>query len=137
MFKFVSKKLCRDLAFFGFAGTAGFLVDTVILYLLKEQLGSYWARAISFLCAVFVTWLLNRNTTFRDNARDTGALSEFLHYAGIMMAGGVVNYAAYAISISLIPSVYAEPIFGVMIGSLAGMGVNFLQLRLILYRRKE
>ncbi len=63
------EKVARELFFFIFAGTIGFLVDTGVLYLVKAQCGLYWGRAISFLCAASVTWILNRSRTFQVDTR--------------------------------------------------------------------
>lgn len=131
------KRLVRELLLFGLVGTAGFVADTTVLYLFRGSVGNYWARAISFPCAVFVTWILNRNLTFRRKSSNRTAGQEFLRYFAMMVAGGAVNYLAYAALISWSPTVHRLPILGVAAGSLAGMAVNYLQLRLVMYKHDK
>jgi putative flippase GtrA len=67
----VKKELLR----FAIAGTVGFVVDAGVLYLVKDSLGYYLGRALSFFLAVFCTWLLNRQFTFHQKA---SGVSRFL-----------------------------------------------------------
>ncbi|WP_280174532.1 hypothetical protein [Pantoea rodasii] len=46
----------------------GFLIDAGALYLAKPFVGIYFGRLISFFLAVMVTWLFNRNVTFKKIA---------------------------------------------------------------------
>ncbi len=117
----------RKFFLFGIAGGAGFVVDTAILYLLKGTLGPYGARAMSFLCAVFTTWLINRSFAFKAQRADHLPIwREFLHYLGAMILGGVVNYAIYAILVATIPLFAEYLILAVAAGVAGGMVVNFL-----------
>ncbi len=130
-------KLFRQMLLFGLVGTAGFIVDTAILYLFKDSVGNYWGRAISFPCAVFVTWILNRNLTFRSKTSNKSSAGEFVHYFAMMIAGGTVNYLAYAALVAWSVTVHQFPILGVAAGSLAGMLVNYLQLRLVMFKHDK
>ncbi len=131
------KTLFKQFLMFGLAGIAGFCVDAGILYLLKGMLGIYWARAISFLCAVCTTWVFNRNFTFSDRMSNRSILGEFVSYFGMMLAGGAANLLCYVLMVSGIEFVRQHPVLGVVGGSLAGMGVNYLQLRLIMFRHPK
>jgi putative flippase GtrA len=102
----------RELFLFGLVGIAGFVVDTGILYLLKSALGLYYARLISFTCAVFATWILNRHLTFRKRASGLSLTHEFSRYFGLMLSGGVVNYATYALLIYFYDYVARQPVWG-------------------------
>lgn len=128
------KTLLREFLLFGLVGAAGFIADTAILYLLRDSMGNYWARAISVPCAVFVTWVLNRNLTFGSKCSKKAPWLEFAHYFAMMIVGGVVNYLAYAALVAWSPTVRQFPVLGVAAGSLAGMFVNYLQLRLGMYK---
>ncbi|MFC3217069.1 GtrA family protein [Comamonas sp. JC664] len=46
------------------AGSLAFVVDVVVLTLLRDVLGVYAARAVSFWLAATTTWLINRNISF-------------------------------------------------------------------------
>ena len=131
------KRLFGEVALFGAVGTAGFVVDTAILYSLRPFMGNYAARVISFICAVVVTWLLNRNLTFRHKTSRISPGREFLRYLGMMIAGGAINYLTYAILVAKYEFVHQQPVWGVAAGSLAGMTVNYLQLRLVMFRHMK
>ena len=126
----------RKFLLFGLAGGAGFVVDTAILYLLKGALGLYGARAISFLCAVATTWIINRSFAFKGQSANLPVWREFLHYLGAMILGGVVNYAVYAALVATIPLVAEQPVLGVAAGVVAGMFVNFLLADKLVFRQK-
>ena len=116
----------RKFLLFAIAGGAGFVVDTGVLYLLKGALGLYGARAVSFVCAVATTWIINRSFAFKGQSANLPIWREFLHYLGAMILGGAVNYAVYAAPVATIPLVAAQPVLGVAAGVVAGMFVNFL-----------
>jgi putative flippase GtrA len=132
----VNAATLRKFVLFGIAGGAGFVVDTAVLYLLKGALGLYGARVVSFLCAVFTTWLINRTVAFKGQPADVPIWREFLHYLGAMILGGAVNYAVYAALVATVPLVAAQPVLGVAAGVIAGMFVNFLLADKLVFRQK-
>ncbi len=122
---------------FGIAGLIGFLVDSGVLYLLKEAMGVYAARAVSFIAAAFSTWLFNRAITFREQKSGHSTSKEFGLYLALMMIGGSVNYGVYALLISREALVAQHPVLGVAAGSLAGMVINLLTSRFLLFRHSH
>jgi putative flippase GtrA len=92
----------------------------------------YLARIISFLVAASATWLLNRRYTFEVERRPTHA--EWVRYMAFMVLGALVNYGAFAMSITVWELVRAQPWLGVAVGSIAGLGINFLTSRLLVFR---
>lgn len=126
----------KELALFGVAGTAGFLIDSAVLYLLKGTLGLYGARASSFLCAVIGTWLINRRLTFRHSPSNLSLHKEFAKYLIMMLLGGTANYAVYALSVYANSTVHEHPVIGVALGSLAGMVINYAQMKFLLFKAK-
>lgn len=134
----------RPLALFGMSGCLALLLDMGVLYLCRPALGDYGARAVSFWAAATFTWGFNRRLTFGPNgtaAQATGPSptrmgigAEYLAYLSSMLAGGVVNYGAYAASVHWVDAVRAQPVWGVVIGSLTGLTINFLSARRILQR---
>lgn len=128
--------MSRQFLRFALAGGIGFLVDAGVLYaMLWIGTGPYIGRVISFLCAVFVTWQTNRRLTF---ATDHGKsiLREFAEYLLAMMAGGLCNYAAYAVALRLLPAGQATPLVAVAVGSIAGMFVNFASAKWWVFRAR-
>jgi putative flippase GtrA len=127
----------RQTLLFGLVGGVGFLVDAGVLYLLKGSIGLYWGRAVSFFCAAGATWILNRTFTFDGRSSGHHPLKEMLFYVGLMMIGGAVNYGAYAVLVANSALVARFPVLGVAAGSIAGMGVNLLTSRFLLFRHAE
>lgn len=128
------KGVIREIAVFGMVGTAGFVIDTAVLYLLRDTLGLLVARVPSFLAAVATTWWLNRRFTFRDRPSGLGKGQEFRRYLALMLLGGGVNYASYAALLLAFEFVRHHPVLGIAAGSIAGMGANLLSARLLLFR---
>lgn len=122
---------------FVLSGIIGFMTDTGILYLLKDFLGLYGARAISFVSAVFATWVFNRSITFRNRTSGHAKAREFGIYIALMLAGGSINYAIYAFMIASYAIVAQQPVLGVACGSIAGMTINLLTSRFLLFRHQQ
>ena len=127
-------KVAREFLLFGMAGVCGFIVDTAVLYALEEALGPFYARGVSFLCAVLTTWLMNRAFAFRKRESAMSKKREFLFYLALMLAGGAANYGVYSWLVVAYPLVQQHLIIGVAAGSLAGMVINFFVSRYWLYR---
>ena len=51
-----------------------------------------------------------------------------------MLGGGVINYLCSAIAVALLPPGPLAPMVGVAIGSIAGMSVNFISSKLLVFR---
>jgi putative flippase GtrA len=131
------KKALRELFYFGISGVFGFLVDTGILYLLKGYLGPFIARGFSFFAAVIVTWLFNRSITFKEKRSGMKPKTEFLSYFLLMLCGGIINYAVYSWLITAYKIALINPVIGVAAGSIAGMMVNMMTSRFIVFRKKN
>lgn len=119
---------------FCIVGTIGFVIDAGILQLLVIGMHAnpYAARVVSFFAAASTTWFLNRHFTFQVKHRATR--KEWLHYVGLMVCGACVNYGAYAVCIAFWLEAKMHPWYGVAVGSIAALGVNFTSSRL-LFRR--
>ena len=119
---------------FGIAGGIGFVVDIAVLYLaMAAGTNFYLGRGISFICAVFATWQVNRNFAFKPS----GSLSlwaEWWRYFVAMLGGGCVNYLSSALAVAVLPPGPLTPMLGVAIGSVAGMAVNFISAKLLVFR---
>ncbi len=122
---------------FALSGVAGFIVDSAVLYLFKDIMGLYAARLVSFLCAAFSTWLINRTITFRNQNSGHSKVKEFGLYLALMSIGGGINYGVYALMIARYSMIALYPVFGVAAGSLAGMTVNLFTSRFFLFRFRQ
>ncbi|MDG2375029.1 MAG: GtrA family protein [Woeseiaceae bacterium] len=124
--------------FFRFAvvGTIGFVIDAgVLLYVLSLDFDFYSARAISFLCAVTCTWLLNRVFTFRDRNEDL--VGQWVRFASVNLIGGLINYGIYAVLVWQLAIVQTWPMLGVAAGSIAGMFINFALSRRYVFEHSD
>lgn len=119
---------------FAIIGTLGFIVDSTVLYLLKESLGLYFARIISFCCAVFVTWFFNRMVTFRSRRSGLSQGREFWLYFKFMLVGGGINYLSYALAVTCFTITKLHPVVAVALGSLSGLIVNYLTSKYFVYK---
>lgn len=122
---------------FAVAGIAGFVVDAGVLYLcLAAGLGYFAGRMVSFLCAVFCTWQINRRFTFASLPVDGSLWSEWWRYLAAMSAGGAVNYAAYSVSVLTLKGIPLLPLLSVAIGSISGLAVNFIGAKLWVFKQR-
>jgi len=130
------RSVIHQLFWFGVSGVLGLLVDMGVLWLLTPWLGLYGGRVLSFLCAASSTWAFNRRQTFSPTGRQGKTLAaEYLAYLGTMSVGGVINYSAYVAFVQHFPDWPGSAMWGVAVGSLAGMCVNFLSARFLIFRR--
>jgi putative flippase GtrA len=129
-------KVGREFLLFALVGVIGLVVDVVVLYLLAPWLGWYAARVFSFLAAATTTWAFNRRYTFasRIDAGDS-VWHEYASYLATMAAGAVLNYGAYVLTLHWVEGRWAAAL-GVAVGSVAGMGANFLSARYLVFRSK-
>lgn len=132
-------KAGREFLAFAVVGAAGFVVDVAVLYLAAPLLGWYGARVLSFLAAATATWALNRRYTFAAR-RSSGAakpiVREYLGYLVTMLGGAVVNYGAYVLVLHWLEGPWV-PALGVAAGSCAGLAVNFLAARHLVFKSRR
>ena len=122
---------------FALAGVAGFAVDAAVLFLTLGVLGPYLGRVLSFLAAVAATWVINRRYAFVDRASGNSLAVEFLSYLMAMLAGGAVNLGVYAALVGTFGASGVIPFAGVAAGSLAGMVVNLVLARFLVFRHQR
>ncbi|MDQ0588622.1 GtrA family protein [Variovorax paradoxus] len=128
-------KLGRQFLSFAVVGAIGFVVDVAVLYLVAPLLGWYGARVLSFLAAATATWALNRRYTFKARDANASVLREYLGYLVTMLGGAVVNYGAYVLVLHWASGAWA-PAAGVALGSCAGLAVNFLSARYLVFKAR-
>jgi len=75
---------------------------------------------------------MNRRYTFE--VEQSAAHAEWMRYVAFMVLGALVNYGAFAISIAIWELARAQPWLGVAVGSVAGLGINFLTSRRLVFR---
>ncbi len=125
----------RYTSFFRFCvvGTIGFITDATVLALLLENgVSHYVARILSFPVAVFVTWWLNRIWTFSTASR-TRTGRQIMRYFTIQILGAIVNLMTYMLVLLFIEKTVVNAIFALSVGSAAGLVVNYLGARRIVF----
>ena len=130
-------RIRRQFLRFSLIGCAGFIVDVASLYLLRELgLDLYSARLLSFTLAVTFTWIGNRHYTFgvQSGRRDT-LPGEWFRYFLSMSFGGLLNYGVYAVLITGLALAREHPWLAVAAGTGAGLVLNFVLARRLLYQR--
>lgn len=124
----------RQFLRFGLVGCIGFVVNSAVLYAAIGFAGTgpYLGRVLSYLAAATTTWYLNRIITFVDSRSDN-VRQEWLRFLLVNSLGGCVNYLTYAAYLRLTSSAGAGPLIGVALGSCAGLVVNFILSRRLVF----
>jgi putative flippase GtrA len=118
---------------FGMVGTAGVVVDTLVIYALRRSIGPAAAGIVSYLVAATCSWALNRSWTFRG--RGSGAWhTQWMRFLMANLPGAVLNRGTYLILIASSPLCLAYPVVPVAAGAIAGMFVNFGLSRRLVFR---
>lgn len=129
-------KAGREFLFFAAAGVAGLGVDVGVLYLAAPLLGWYVARVLSFLAAATATWALNRRYAFATRHSGVSLLREYLGYLLTMLGGAFLNYGVYVLVLHNFAGPWV-PAAGVALGSLAGLVLNFLSARHLVFKSRR
>lgn len=121
---------------FGLVGSAGFVIDTAVVYTLRAAVGLYVAGLISYIAAATGTWFGNRAWTFRaQTARSRRAAHrQWAVFLGVNLGGFCLNRGAYFTLITYSPFCRAWPAVAVAAGALAGMALNFTLSRRVVFR---
>jgi putative flippase GtrA len=129
-----SPPVSREFLAFAAIGAAAFFVDAGVLQaLLGLGFGFYLGRLASWLCAATFTWYLNRRLTFRG-ATGSPRLRQWLAFLAANSVGGAVNYSVYATCIVLSDTARRWPVLAVGAGSAAGLALNFVLSRRLVFR---
>jgi len=120
---------------FALIGTIGFLVDAIILllcfYLLTFSIE--FSRLISFLFAVFVTWILNRKFTFSSYKNRTKK-KEYSLYFFMQALGVLINYSIFLFLIYINEFFKEYIIIPLAIASLIVMFFNYFISKKVVFK---
>jgi putative flippase GtrA len=126
----------REFARFCLVGSLGFGLATAILYaMLALGAGFYGGYGVAFVATVTLTWWLNRGFTFGD--RSQNMLRQWAQFMLSNAAAGIVNYAAFALLIAVYAPARERPILATAAGALAGLAVNFLAAKHLVFRGRS
>ncbi len=135
-------------------GLVGLFVDIVVLSAVLNFLNPVYARIISFLVAVCVTYWLNRQFVFADEAKKINWMAGFVRFFSANALGGAANYLTYLAFVYLSPlkdwiqalgagldevvgvQQYVEwgPLLAVIPGTLVGLVFNFSMTMLFVFK---
>ena len=91
-------KTLKQALWFCVAGVLGFLVEVSILQVgISMSLGPIWPRLLSLPTAIWATYLVNKNLSFKTKAK--GDNQYFLSYFFGMLFGAAVNFGIYIAAI--------------------------------------
>lgn len=127
--------VARQFTSFVSAGAIGFLIDASIFLTLTQQGGWSipWARALSALCSITATWIINRHLTFAaQRSRNKGA--EYTRYLLAQIVGLAINLGTFAVCLAAAPTMRRYPIVALVVGASTALLVNFLTARSIAFR---
>ncbi len=114
----------------------GLGVDVSLLHLmLWVGLEPAWARVISLLCAMHVTFVINGVHVFRQLERGR-LVSQWARYMACNGFGNACNYWIFVTMVSTHWPIVASPTFAVAVGSLCAWMINFAATRLWVFPRR-
>jgi putative flippase GtrA len=87
----------KRIASFLIVGGVGFVVDVGVLLSLMHfaRMDAFSARLVAIACALFCTWMLNRNFTFDKGAHSLA--KEGARYWSVGISSSLVNYFVYSV----------------------------------------
>ncbi|WP_343669776.1 GtrA family protein [Paraburkholderia heleia] len=125
-------KLLGQIFRFAVVGTAGFVVNAVLVELLAHAWGPLYAQLLAFPIVATMTWYLNRRYTF--GASSHTVLQEWFRYVFANLLGWAANNGVYVLLVLNLAIAFRHPSIAVAAGSLAGMLFNFGVSRAVVFR---
>lgn len=122
---------------FFLVGAVGFLVDGGLLWLLLDALGPYVARGISFLTAVTVTYVLNRQFVFADRTEGLSWRASLAKYIAANSFGALLNLGIYTALVALAVPIAGQPLIAFAIASALALFVNFALTNFVVFGRRD
>ena len=94
----------------------------------------YPARAVSFTCAVTVTWICHRLWVFSER-RTPRKGREYVRFVLVQIAGALINLGIFVLCLELVPWMVRWPIVAVILGGLTALMFNFVALGRFVFNR--
>ena len=129
------KPSLRRLIFFLLVGAGGFVIDAGISTALVKLAGlsPFVARIPAFVAASMATFAGNRQFTFAE--RHAPLVKGWLVYVSSTALGALLNYGVFCVAISLLrQTVWSVPL-AIGLGSVAGLGVNYVCASTLVFKK--
>lgn len=115
-------------------GGVGFLVDGGGMMTLNSLYS--WppleARLLSFPLAVTVTWLLNRQWTFR-HGEVRASHKRYGYYVLVQVIGMLINLGVFAILVHLFAEMAAFPIVALAVAAIVSLGFTYTMSKHVVF----
>lgn len=119
---------------FATVGVSISLIDVLVLYaLLGLGVNPYLGRAVSLAAAMAAGYALNRYFTFHHLETGRALWHSLLRHYSVHAVGAGINIAVYSLVLQVglemgreIAASATLPLLGVWIGGMAGLGLNFI-----------
>ena len=123
---------------FALVGTAGFVVDESVLFVMQRFIGldPLTGRVVSILAAMTFTWWGNRNLTFHDHkAFGAAAMArEWMRFVAANLLGALINYGSFAALVHFAPTPANNPYLATAVGVGIGLLFNFTLSKRLVFR---
>ena len=126
--------LVVQFAQFGTVGVIGFVVDTAVVYAMRDWAGLYVAGTAAYAVAVTTTWWLNRVWTFRSAGNGGPMHHQWLKFVVANLPGLCLNLGTYFVLVAFVPLCITYPVIAIGAGAIAGMFANFALSRAVVFR---
>lgn len=129
--------MAREFPRFLVVGSIGFVIDAGLLHLLVTYtpLNPYAGRVVSYLIAASLTWVMNRNFTFRaQSSAPIDAPRQWARYIGVNGIGGVINWIVYSLGVAYFDVMREFLFLAVAAGSLVALLFNFYSNKYWVFR---
>jgi putative flippase GtrA len=127
-------QVLAQMAQFGTVGLIGFVVDTAVVYAVRNLVGLYVAGTLAYGVAVTTTWWLNRIWTFRGLGNIGPKHRQWMKFVVASMPGLSLNLGTYFALVASVPFCAVHPVIAIACGAVAGMTANYLLSRAVVFR---
>jgi len=100
---------------------------------MRFGLEAAWARLISLVCAIQVTFVLNGFYVFRCLRFDRGLLRHWTAYVAANAFGNLCNYWFFVTLVSLHQAFLSRPAYALCLASLGAWTINYCGARLLVF----
>jgi putative flippase GtrA len=113
----------------------GFAADLAVLKLgVMLGMEPAWARVISLICAMHVTFVLNGLIVFQGFERGARLAHQWFCYMATNAFGNLCNLLVFTTLLSLHVQVISNTVFAVATGGMVAVCINYLGTRLFVFK---